>query len=389
MDVTVTKKDLSRLVQRCQGVADKKSTMPVLSNVLLVASAPGELRVSATDLYVAVSSVAPAEVKKPGSIAVSAKDLFERIKHMPEGPIHITSEGGSTATLRSASSRRQFDLHGMPGGDFPNLPEPDAAAATLELELEHLAKLIARTQFSISTDETRAALNSALFEWEGDRVRMVTTDGHRLSKMELTVENRVATATMLLPKKAVDELKRLAADAIAEAAKDAKESKETARSAKASISQSGPNAFFLLGGARFSVKLVDAQFPPYAQVIPQKSERVIRAARSALADALDAVKLSSSDRTGGVRIEVAKGKMGIHSESPEAGRAFDELPVDYDGADVVIGFNAQYILDVLGALDGEDEVLIGVGGDLDPAVLRPGAESATSDFRAVVMPMRI
>ncbi|HKQ69358.1 MAG TPA: DNA polymerase III subunit beta [Polyangiaceae bacterium] len=382
MDVTVPKKELLRLVGRCQGVADKKSTMPALSNVLLNVSGPSELRVSATDLYLAVSgTVSGVEIKKGGSVAVPAKDLYERIKMMPEGPIHVVTSDGFSTTLKAAASARRYTLRGMPGEDFPALAEPDPKSASLELELELLGKLIARTHFSISTDETRAALNSALFEWDGDRVRMVTTDGHRLSKMELRVAGRQATATMLLPLKAIGELRRLGDEARAEAGKDGEAQRVT-------IAQSGPNAFFGIGGTRFSVKLVDAQFPPYSQVIPQTSDRAIRAPRAAFADALRAVSLAASDRTGGVKLEVTSGAMRITSESPETGDGFDEIPVDYAGAEVVIGFNAKYFLDVLGAIDDE-EVVLGIGGDLDPAVIRPATESDEQSYKAVVMPMRI
>src|SRR5215467_13805113 len=224
MDVTVPKKELLRLVGRCQGVADKKSTMPALSNVLLSVNGPSELRIAATDLYLAVSGSAPGvEVKKGGSVAVPAKDLYERIKMMPEGPVHIATNDGFSTTIKAAASARRFTLRGMPGEDFPALAEPDPKAAMLELELDLLSKLIARTHFSISTDETRAALNSALFEWDGDRVRMVTTDGHRLSKMELRVPGRQASATMLIPLKAVQELRRLCEDMMAEAKETTKE----------------------------------------------------------------------------------------------------------------------------------------------------------------------
>jgi DNA polymerase-3 subunit beta len=382
MDVTVPKKDLLRLVGRCQGVADKKSTMPALSNVLLSVSGPSELRVAATDLYLAVSgTLSGVEVKKGGSVAVPAKDLFERIKMMPDGPLHVATNDGFSTVIKSATSARRYTLRGMPGEDFPALAEPDPKAATLELELDLLAKLIARTHFSISTDETRAALNSALFEWDGDRVRMVTTDGHRLSKMELRVPGRQATATMLIPLKAIGELRRLGDEARADAAREGE-------TQKVSISQSGPNAFFLIGGTRFSVKLVDAQFPPYSQVIPQTSDRAIRAPRAAFADALRAVSLAASDRTGGVKLEVSSGAMRITSESPETGDGFDEVPVDYAGAEVVVGFNARYVLDVLGAIDDE-EVVLGIGGDLDPAVIKPATESDEQSYKAVVMPMRI
>jgi DNA polymerase-3 subunit beta len=382
MDVTVPKKDLLRLVGRCQGVADKKSTMPALSNVLLSVTGPSELRVAATDLYLAISgTVNGVEVKKGGSVAVPAKDLFERVKMMPEGPIHVATNDGFSTTLKAAASARRYTLRGMPGEDFPAIAEPDPKAAMLELELELLSKLIACTHFSISTDETRAALNSALFEWDGDRVRMVTTDGHRLSKMELRVPGRQATATMLIPFKAIGELRRLGDEARAEGNKEGE-------AQKVIITQSGPNAFFLIGGTRFSVKLVDAQFPPYSQVIPQTSDRAIRAPRASFADALRAVSLAASDRTGGVKLEVTSGAMRITSESPESGDGFDEVPVDYAGAEVVIGFNAKYFLDVLGAIDDE-EIVLGIGGDLDPAVIKPATESDEQSYKAVVMPMRI
>jgi DNA polymerase-3 subunit beta len=387
MDVTVPKKELLRLVGRCQGVADKKSTMPALSNVLLSINGPSELRVAATDLYLAVSGTASGvEVKKGGSVAVPAKDLYERIKMMPDGPVHIVANDGFSTTIKAAASARRYTLRGMPGEDFPALAEPDPKAATLELELELLSKLISRTHFSISTDETRAALNSALFEWDGDRVRMVTTDGHRLSKMELRVPGRQATATMLIPLKAIGELRRLADEARAEGGKES--GGKEAEAQRVTITQSGPNAFFVIGGSRFSVKLVDAQFPPYSQVIPQTTDRAIRVPRAPFADALRAVSLAASDRTGGVKLEVTSGAMRITSESPETGDGFDEISVDYSGAEVVIGFNARYFLDVLGALD-DDEVVLGIGGDLDPAVIKPAAESDDQSYKAVVMPMRI
>src|SRR5215471_2135212 len=243
MDVIVPKKDLLRLVGRCQGVADKKSTMPALSNVLINVSGPTELRVAATDLYLAMSGTAASvEVRKGGSIAVPARDLYERIKMMPDGPVHLSTTDGFSMTLRAGTTARRYTLRGMPGEDFPSLAEPDPKAATLELELELLSTLIARTHFSISTDETRAALNSALFVWDGDRVRMVTTDGHRLSKMELRVPGRQATATMLIPLKAIGELRRLADESRAEGGKDA--SGKEGEAQKVTITQSGPNAFF-------------------------------------------------------------------------------------------------------------------------------------------------
>jgi DNA polymerase-3 subunit beta len=381
MDLVIAKKDLLRLVGRCQGVADKKSAMPVLANVLMLAEGDA-LRVAATDLYLAVSGQAQAEVMRSGSIAVPAKDLFERIKAMPDGPIQVTSKDGAQVILKAVGSPRRYTLHGMPGSEFPVLPKPAIDAPSLALPVELLALLIARTHFSISPDETRAHVNSALFEWSGDRVRMVTTDGHRLSKMEATVEGSSATATMLIPMKAISELRRLAEEARSD--KDA----DPASVKMVTISQSGPNAFFSIAGMQFSVKLVDAQFPPYQQVIPTITDRSIQAPRAAFADALRAVSLAASDRTGGVKLSTAEGTLRITSESPESGNGFDEVSVDYTGAEVTIGFNAKYFLDVLAVID-DDEIILGFSGELDPAIVRPVKELDYQNYVAVVMPMRI
>ncbi len=380
MELVVPKKDLLRLVARCQGVADKKSAMPALSNVLLAAEG-NTLHVSATDMYLAISGSTPAEVATSGSVALPARELHDRVKAMPDGPIQLSTTAGAQTTIKAAGSPRRFTIHGIPGADFPHLPKPDAAAPTLSLPVDLLARLIARTHFSISTDETRAHVNSALFEWAGDTVRMVTTDGHRLSKMEATVTGTSATATMLIPLKAIAELRRLADDSRAE--RTDKDALPTV-----SITQSGPNAFFDLAGMRFSVKLVDAQFPPYQQVIPKVTARQIRAPRRAFAEALDAVRIAASDRTGGVKLMTLSGLLRVTSESPESGNGFDELPVDFEGPELTIGFNAKYFLDVLNAIDDE-EIVLGISGELDPAVLRPATESDKESFVAVVMPMRI
>ncbi|WP_437528203.1 DNA polymerase III subunit beta [Sorangium sp. So ce726] len=376
MDLVIPKKDLLRLVARCQGVADKKSAMPALANVLLAAEG-NAVRVAATDLYLGVTGQTHADIKTGGTVAVPARDLLERVKAMPDGPIQITTTEGAHTSLKAVGSPRRYTLPGLPGSEFPQLPAPAADAPSLELPVEQLALLITRTHFSISTDETRAHVNSALFEWAGDRVRMVTTDGHRLSKMEATVSGSSATATMLIPLKAITELRRLAEEARAE--------KETPMVA---ITQSGPNAFFNIAGMQFSVKLVDAQFPPYQQVIPSVTERSVRAPRVAFAEALRAIALAANDRTGGVKLSIAPGTLRITSESPDTGAGFDELAVDYSGPEVTIGFNAKYFLDVLASIDDE-EVILGISGELDPAVLRPGSESNQQSYVAVIMPMRI
>ncbi len=388
MELTVAKRDLLKIVARMQGVAERKSTMPVLANVLLSADGTNALRLAATDLYLSLMGRIPADIAKPGSVAVSAKDLFERVKMMPDGPVVISSQDNATTTIKASGTARRYTLRGMPGDDFPPLPQPQEGSPTLALDVEVLAELIAKTHFSISTDETRAHLNSALFEWEGDIVRMVTTDGHRLSKVDVKVAGRQASATMLIPLKAIQELRRLCDEMLADGPSSNAEG--AAKKPELLITQSGASAFFQGGGTTFSVKLVDAQFPPYAQVIPQTSERVVRAPRGALADALKAVSVAASERTGGVKLSLTKGSMRITSESPESGDGYDEIPVEYSGPNMSIGFNAKYFLDVLAAIT-DDEVAVGLSGELDPAVLRPAGSTPTSDrqFLSVVMPMRI
>jgi DNA polymerase-3 subunit beta len=383
MHVVVTKRDLLKILGRCQGVADKKSTMPVLGNVLLEVEGTDRLKLSATDLHLAVSGNVPAEVETGGSVAIGARDLFERVRMMPEGKLAISTSGAAATTIRAVGSARRFTLHGVPGEEFPQLPSPDANATPMAIDVRALGYLIAGTYFSISTDDTRAHLNSALFEWEGERVRMVTTDGHRLSKMETLVRGRQASATFLIPLKGVLELKRLCDEAATEA-----KSEGGSDVTEIQISHTGPNAFFDLPGLRFSVKLVDAQFPPYQQVIPEHSEHIVRASRAELADALKAVSVAASDRTGGIRLTLGGGKMRFESESPESGQGFDEVSVDYDGPEVTVGFNARYFLDVLSAVD-DAEVVLGVSGELDPAVIKPATASGTTTYLAVVMPMRI
>ena len=293
----------------------------------------------------------------------------------------ISVSPNAATTIRAVGSARRFTLHGVPGEEFPTLPEPDPNATALSLDARALSRLIAATYFSISTDDTRLHLNSALFEWDGDHVRMVTTDGHRLSKMEMLLPGKQATANLLIPLKGVLELKRLCDESAAEVRG---EGAETA----IKLAQSGPNAFFQLAGLRFSVKLVDAQFPPYGQVIPETTDRAVRVPRLAFADALRAVAIAASDRTGGVKLTLENGKMRFESESPESGEGFDEIAIDYDGGPMTIGFNARYFLDVLGSID-DDEVILGISGELDPAVVKPATESTKKSYLAVVMPMRI
>jgi DNA polymerase-3 subunit beta len=383
MEIVAAKKDLLRLLELCQGVADRKSTMPALANVLFSASAAG-LSISATDLYLAVNGTTRCDIVRPGSVAVPAHETLERIKAMPDGPVQISANESAKTEFRAVGYPRRYTLHGIPGNEFPPLPQPSASSAELELPAASLARLIGRTRFSISTDDTRANVNSALFEARtssgGRLVRMVSTDGHRLTKAEELDVSNGSDLTMLIPLKAIAELARLAEQAMAAGPNT------PVRITYGGNAHASP-AFFQVGDTQLGVKLVDAVFPPYQQVIPAAPPRRVVAPRKQLAESLRAVSLATNDRSAAVKLTLTPGLLRITCESPESGNALDEVPVEYDGANLVIGFNARYFLDVLGALDDESVALL-LGGELDPATIRL-ASPTTSDVVAVIMPMRI
>lgn len=352
--------------------------MPILSNILLTTDSTSSLRFAATDLYLGVAATAPAEVKKGGSIAVSARTLFEIVKNLPEGDVHWTVGPNHAAEIRSGKVR--FRIPGMPGDDFPALPSP-GNSDFFSVEAEVLGDLITKTQYSMSTDDTRPHLAGALFEGEGKLVRMVTTDGHRLSKIDHKLDDSapMLSFSMLVPNKGIAELKRLIDDAKA----DAKANKE--ERPQISVATAGGSAFFKREGITLSVKLADEQFPPYGRVIPPQQEKRVVLSRASLVEALKRMSLVSSDTSGGVRFMVSAGSLRIVSENPDVGEGSEELDVDYAGEPITIGFNAKYILDVLGSLS-DDEVAIELAGELEPGVIRPASDTL---FVGVVMPMRI
>lgn len=367
MNVTIAKRTLVSALSRVVGVAERKSTMPILSTVLLDAR-DGSLRLAATDLYLSAVETVDAEVGSAGSFAVSAKDVLERVKNMPDGPVTLTVKDGSLM-LSARGSARRYTLRGMPGEDFPPLPVPSEGAPSVTLAAATLSSLIARVEASISGDQTRAHLNSARFEWSGELLRMVSTDGHRMTKAELPAPG-VASLEMLIPQKAVGELRRLCDEHASE---------------DVELVTGGSIAFFRFGTSRFGVKLVDAQFPPYAQVIPKTYARAITIASRVLGDAVRAVALASEERTGGVALKFAKGLLEITSSSAGKGDGADEIAIDYDGPPVRIGVNAHYVTDALASV-ASDSARLEIGEDeLSPIVFR----STDADVLCVVMPMRI
>jgi DNA polymerase III subunit beta len=377
MQLTIGKREFLRGLARTHAVADRKSSMPMLSNILLSAEDTRGLRLSATDLYLGITAHAPATVARGGSVAISARTLFDIVKNLPEGEVSLEVGENHAAELKCGKVR--YKIPGMPGDDFPPLPTADESDYA-ELDGQVLGDLIALTQYSMSTDDTRAHLAGALFEGDGKVVRMVTTDGHRLSKAERKLGDGAAMLnfSMLVPHKGVSELRRLI--------DDARSATKDEGPLSLGIATAGGNAFFRREDIQLSIKLADEQFPPYAKVIPQQQSRRVVAGRGALVDALRRISLVANDKSGGVRLSIDAGTLSITSENPDVGEGSEELDVDYAGEPLVIGFNAKYLLDALGALN-EDEVALELSGELDPGMVKP--VGSDYDFIGVIMPMRI
>jgi DNA polymerase-3 subunit beta len=366
MAFVVRRSDLLGPLTRASSVAERRSSKPILSNVLLTVDGPSTLRLSATDLQVSVTTPCGAEVKQGGSVALSAKTLHDIVRSLPDETVVVKVGTNHAAEIKSGRSR--FRVIGMPGDDFPQMTSVDRVEF-VSLPAKDVLSLVQKTAHSMSTDEARPHLAGALFEAEGKTLRMVTTDGHRLSKMEVRLEGGLVKFSMLVPSKGIQELRRLLDGA----------------SGDVEVGSGGGQAFFRCGGTLLAVKLVDMPFPPYARVIPEKSERKVVVPRQALADALRRMALVSTERVPSARMTVGKGKLSLQSESAEIGDTSEDLDVDDDGAPVTIAFNVNYVLDTLAVLD-DDEVRIELTGELDPCVVVP-----TGDVRfvSVVMPMRM
>lgn len=378
MELTISKQNFLRGLARTHGVADRKSSMPILSNILLSTESSDTLRLAATDLYLGVTATAEAKVTTGGTVAVAARTLFDIVKNLPEGEVKLTVGANHAAEIRCGKVK--YKIPGMPGDDFPPLPSP-GRAEFVELDAEVVGDLIAKTQYSMSTDDTRPHLAGALFEGDGKVLRMVTTDGHRLSKAEHAIDGMLSFS-MLVPNKGVSELKRLMEDVKSDAKRGEGDQNPTV-----AVATTGGNAFFRGFDVLLSVKLADEQFPPYAKVIPQQQNRRVVCARASLVSSLRRISLVSNDKSGGVRLMVEEGRLRIVSENPDVGEGSEEIDVDFAGEPVTIGFNARYLLDVLNALT-EDEVALELSGELDPGVVKPVGDTASS-FVGVVMPMRI
>ena len=371
MELSVEKSLLLKELNLTQGVVERKTTIPILSNLLLEA-ADSSLRISATDLELGVCCGCPAKIKKAGSGTIPAKRLFEIVRSLPEKDVKLKLLENHWMQL--TCDRASFKLVGMAKDNYPTLPSlPDSLVS---LPASVLSTMIKRTIFSISSEESRYTLNGALLILKPDNVAMVATDGHRLALIErdMEVEGLKNELRILIPKKAMAELQRLLAEA--------------EDGAKVGLSKDDSHLYFSMGHRVLISRMLTGQFPNYEAVLPRENKLVIEIDKDLLSTAISRVALLADQRSRAVRLKLADGQMEISSSSGEFGEAHEELEVGYSGESMQVGFNYEYLLDFLNVVDDEGKVRLELKDEQSAGQMRSGEEK-TFRYRYVVMPMRV
>ena len=374
MEVNVRKSDLLRELQLLQGIVERKSTIPILANVLIQAK-DGSVELLATDLEVGLRSHCPASISGKGSLTLPAKKLYEIVRALPETDIHITesSKGG----VRLSADRFDSRMQTLPHEDFPTLPQAGGTFSAV-LGRAVLREMVAKTQFAITGDDTRYFLNGALFEFKTDVMSLIATDGHRLAMVSAKRENiggkkgeSNEAVRAILPRKTLWELSRL----LGEGEDNVK------------YERGENHLFFDIGGRVLISRMIDAQFPAYERVIPKNNDKQIQFERDRLTSAIKRVALLSNERSRAVKFQMDNNQVEISSSSPELGEAKELLPVEYAGESVQICFNAQYVPDFLNVAE-TDSVTLEFKDEMSQVVMKPvGANGC--EYTYVIMPMKI
>ena len=371
MEFLIDKEEFVRGLFRSQSVVERKGTMPILLNVLIETKEKG-ISITATDLEIGVKGFYTANVKKPGSTTLSAKKLYEVVKELPEKTVSFRLKDNQWVEISSGKSI--FNIMGISPETFPSFPAFEEEDF-ISLESALLREMVDKTLFAVSADESRYNLTGVFFTRQGAEtgkiLRMVATDGYRLSLIDrpMKVEIQGLETGILLPKKGLSELTRL-------------------------LDEEGPEVWIKMKNNNFILKkdhvvlimrLLDAEFPDYQQVIPSQTKKHIRMKRSQLLESLKRVSILSSEKTKGVKFHFAEDLLELSSYNPDFGEAKEEFSVDYKGEDVTAGFNYRFILEVLNILGSED-ILFELEDGVSPAIIRPADDT---QHTCVVMPMRI
>jgi len=370
MEFTIAREELLQGLYLTQGIVERRTTIPILANVLLESTADG-ISIAATDQEVGVRRTCEAKVKRKGALTAGARKLYEIVRECPEGAIVMRSLENNW--IEVVAGKSLFKIVGLDPKEFPAMPSAAAEreVQTISVPSAMLREMIERTAFAVSSDETRLNLSGIFVERpEKGKLRMVATDGHRLSMITRTVDGGAAAAGVIIPRKGIAEISKVI---------------ETGDE-PVTIAVQGGVAHATRGQVELSMRLVEGEFPDYNQVVPQKSERRMLVGVEPLLAALRRVSIVSSERTRGVKLQIDAGKVEVSSINPDVGEASEEVAVDYDATPFSIGFNARYVMDVLAVLPASAQVEVGFNDEVSPAVIRCEGEP---DYLYVVMPMRL
>ncbi|NBC35776.1 DNA polymerase III subunit beta [Novosphingobium sp. FSY-8] len=372
MKATIERSTLLRCLSHVQSVVERRNTIPILSNVLIEASSDGLLRVMATDLDLqVVEHMAAVSVEAPGAITVSAHLLFDIARKLPDGSQVSLQTTENRMVVKAGRSR--FQLPTLPRDDFPVIVEGDLPTS-FEVPGKVLAELIDRTRFAISTEETRYYLNGIFLHVTEEELKAAATDGHRLARFTLAKpEGAEGMPDVIVPRKCVAELRKLLEEAL---------------DTSVLVDLSASKIRFSLGGENGVVltsKLIDGTFPDYNRVIPTGNDKLLRLDPKSFYEAVDRVATIATEKTRAVKMALETDRVTLSVTSPDNGTAAEELPADYGATGFEIGFNANYLKDILGQIDG-DNVELHLADAGAPTLIR---QSEKAPALYVLMPMRV
>ena len=368
MRLTISREKLQEGLAAVTASIPAKTTLPVLANILVETTERG-IKLSGTDLDIAVSTEVAADVESPGAVTIPAKKLSEIARELPPSPVKIAAIGEQRITLECGRCR--FKLLGLPRDEFPTFPSVKFNESW-RIKSGNLQKLIAHTAFAVSTEESRPILNGVLWELRPDRMAMVATNGHRLAKMEISVDsNSGPSHDLIVPPKALEQVRRLF---------PAEEDLEIARGENHLGFRSPFTSVFS--------RLIEGPYPNYELVIPRDNDRSAVADKGALISALKRMSVVASDQTHRIRLSFNSGMLKFSVQTPDLGEAQDELPIRYTGDQLDIGFNASYLLEILRYIP-TDEVKLTFKAPERAATLEPEGWSDSASYLCLVMPLRL
>ena len=368
MRFTISREKLQEGLAAVAASIPAKTTLPVLANILVETTDKG-IRLSGTDLDIAVSTEVAADVETVGAITIPAKKLSEIARELPPSPVKIAAAGEQRITLDCG--RSHFKILGLPRDEFPSFPTV-RFNESWRVRSGDLQKLISHTSFAVSTEESRPILHGVLWELKPTSMRMVATNGHRLAKMEMPiVSSGMPSADLIVPPKALEQIRRLF---------PADEELEIAR---------GDNHLgFRSPFTSVFTRLIEGPYPPYDQVIPKDNDRVAVADKIALTSALKRMSVIASDQTHRIRLSFNSGMLRFSVQTPDLGEATDELAIRYVGDQLDIGFNASYLLEILRFIPTE-EVKLTFKAPERAATIEPEGWADVATYLCLVMPLRL